>query len=304
MKVFLLSLIFLVLGAPAWAQGNSERRMELNLPDPPMLGKHFARGGNPNGSPFKSPNMTYHGGPILPSTAAEAIFWGRQWSNSTFVGDKITGLATFYSGVGGSNYAKTNTEYTDSGAHIVSPNVSNSSPAIIDTSTAPSNAPSTSVVLSEVCSALANNGVTPQSNGYYPVYVDTPRANAGYCAWHSWGSCGGIPVQFAFFFNLDGDPGCDPQDTSGQHSQGLAALANVSGHELSEAMTDPRGNAWYDNSGYENSDKCAWTFGNPLVTFTGGSRWKIQGNWSNAAYNGNSGYPSSKGQLGCIDGGP
>src|SRR5204863_9002121 len=132
---------------------------------------------------------------------------------------------------------------------------------------------------------------------YYPVYSDRGRGNAGYCAWHSWGTIGGVPVQFAFFFNLDSDPGCDPGGASGGHSQGLAPLGNVSGHELSEALTDPQLNAWYDSSGAENADKCAWTFGSRLVSFKNGTSWKIQGNWSNAAYNNGAGY-----QRGCIDG--
>jgi len=121
---------------------------------------------------------------------------------------------------------------------------------------------------------------------------------------HSAGTCSnGVTVQFAFFYNLDNDPGCDPEDTSGLHSRGLSALANVSGHELSEALTDPHLNAWYDANGQENSDKCAWTFGTPLLKFSNRSQWKVQGNWSNAAYNSKSGYPNSAGQLGCIDGG-
>lgn len=131
---------------------------------------------------------------------------------------------------------------------------------------------------------------SPVSNGYYPVYVDTPRGHARYCAWHSWGSCGSVLIQFAFFFNLDGDSGCDPQSTVSEESQGLAALANVSGHELSEARTDPTGAAWYDSSGEENGDKCAWAFGSPFVTFSNGTKWKIQGNWSNIAYNNRDGY--------------
>jgi hypothetical protein len=140
------------------------------------------------------------------------------------------------------------------------------------------------------------------TNGYYPVYVDVKRGNAGFCAWHSYGTCGGKIVHFAFFFDLDADLGCDPKDSSGLHSQGLAALVNVSGHEISEARTDPRLNAWYDSSGEENSDKCAWTFGHPLVTLSNGTQWKVQGNWSNNAYNSGTGYPSSSGLKGCIDG--
>lgn len=56
-------------------------------------------------------------------------------------------------------------------------------------------------------------------------------------------------------FKLDEDPGCGPEDTSGLPSQGLAALANVSGHELSEARTDRRNGGWYDGAGAENGDK-------------------------------------------------
>jgi hypothetical protein len=109
-------------------------------------------------------------------------------------------------------------------------------------------------------------------------------------------------VQFAFFWNLDADSGCDPADSSGLHTEGLAALANVSGHELSEAMTDPRNGGWYDSSGQENGDKCAWSFGAPLVTFKNGSQWKIQGEWSNKAFTSGTGYPNNSGQKGCLSG--
>ena len=83
----------------------------------------------------------------------------------------------------------------------------------------------------------------------------------------------------------------------------MAALANVSGHETSEMLTDPHLNAWFDANGQENADKCAWSFGTPLLAFLNGSRWKIQGNWSNAAFNAGTGFRNQAGQDGCIDGG-
>jgi len=170
----------------------------------------------------------------------------------------------------------------------------------VDTSAAPKNGNRTSTILTEVC----NQASTLVENGYYPVYVDTPRGHSGYCAWHSAGTCSnGVTVQFAFFYNLDGDAGCDPQDAAHTHSPGLEALANVSGHELSEALTDPHLNAWYDANGEENSDKCAWVFGTPQLTFSNGTKWKVQGNWSNDAYNSKSGYANRDNQRGCIDGG-
>jgi hypothetical protein len=268
-----------------------------------MLGIHWARGFNPFARVNearrllrRNVNMTYHGGPIMTSVSAQAIFWGPSWSNSSFVGDKISGLDAWHVGFSNSNYAKTSDEYTGTNGQV--------GPALtyhghsIDTTTA-ANGSSTAAILAEVCKVVAS----PVSNGYYPVYVDKKRGTAGYCAYHSAGTCKGVTVQFAFFFNDDGDAGCDPGDTSGLHSQGLAALANVSGHELSEARTDPANpGAWYDRSGQENGDKCAWTFNVPLVTFSDGNRWKIQGEWSNAAYNAGTGYPNSSGQRGCLDG--
>jgi hypothetical protein len=242
--------------------------------------------------------MTYHGGKIMTTAVTDAIYWGPSWSNSTFVGDKITGLDSWYIGFSSSNYAKTSDEYTGTNG-TVGP-VTTHLGHFIDLSTA-GNGNSTSAILAEVCKEI----VSPDSsgNGYYPVYVDKKRGNNGYCAYHSVGTCHGVTVQFAFFFDLDGDPGCDPGDTTTGHSQGLAALANVSGHELSEARSDPANpGAWYDSSGEENGDKCAWTFNVPSVTFSNGTHWKIQGEWSNAAYTAGTGYPNSSGQRGCLDG--
>ena len=175
---------------------------------------------------------------------------------------------------------------------------------VVDTSKA-SGGNSSSSILAEVAKQVTAGTIVldASGNGYYPVYTDLPRGNAGYCAWHSVGTINGTRVQFAFFWSLDGDPGCDPGDTTTGHSQGLAALGNVSAHELSEARSDP-GNpgGWYDRQGAENGDKCSWTFNVPNVTFSDGSKWMVQGEWSNAAYTAGTGYRNLSGQKGCIDG--
>jgi hypothetical protein len=258
----------------------------------PKVHVHLARGqARPGGGGVQL--LQYHGGAIMTSSVVQAIYWGPSWNITSFKGDKITGLASFYGGVGGSNYMKTNTEYTGTNGTVVGTGVTYRGYST-DLSAPPKGSPKVSDILAEVCRQVTS----PVSNGYYPVYVDTPRGHAGYCAWHSYGTCGNTPVQIAFFFNLDGDYGCDPESPSSTgHSQGLAALANVSGHELSEAVTDPRNGGWWDASGAENADKCAWTYGPTLVSF-GGSSWKIQGNFSNKAANAHSGYDGS----GCISG--
>ena len=60
-------------------------------------------------------------------------------------------------------------------------------------------------------------------------------------------------------------------------------------HELEESVTDPLGNAWYDAAGYENGDKCAWTFGTqqgstPHGAYNqtiGSGVYELQQEWSN-----------------------
>jgi hypothetical protein len=71
-------------------------------------------------------------------------------------------------------------------------------------------------------------------------------------------------------------------------------MANIVAHELEEAVTDQDLNAWYDNRGFENADKCAWTF-STTSTATNGSQYNmtlgarqymIQQNWVNAGSGG------------------
>jgi hypothetical protein len=297
-------LTLIVCTLPALAQhpaaDDPPMRVHLTRDEAETRAKDHAKAG---GARSSSPLLIDHNGPILKTTSAGAIFWGPSWGNSAFVGDKIAGLDSWYQGVTSSAYARTSDEYTDHTGQVTA--------AIsylghsVDTSIA-ANGSQTSAILAEACKVLANGGLPAVNNGYYAVYVDIPRGHAQYCAYHSAGSCSVkgaiVPVEFGFFFHLDGDPGCDPQDASGKHSQGLAALANVTGHELSETRSDPDLNAWYDSSGSENADKCAWSFGAPLLTFTNNTQWKIQGNWSNLAFNGNLGYPNLSGQHGCLDG--
>jgi hypothetical protein len=235
-----------------------------------------------------SSDMTWHGGAVLHATVTGAVFWGSSWSPTNA---KVTGMDGFFGGFGGSDYAATSDEYTD-GSGAVTSSVTYLG-HVIDGSRASSRASrSVSTVVNEACRAFPH----AVSNGFYAVYTDIPRGYSGFCAWHSYGRCGnGAHIQVAFFYDLDGDPGCDPGSTVQGVSQGLAAIANVTAHELSEARTDPHLDAWYDASGNENGDKCAWTFGPTPVTFSNGTQWKLQGEWSNAANDKGTGY-----YQGCI----
>ena len=65
-------------------------------------------------------------------------------------------------------------------------------------------------------------------------------------------------------------------------------------HEVEETTTDPMANAWFDRRGYENADKCAWTWGTISTAPTGGTYnvvlggkyYLIQRNWKNSGSGG------------------
>ena len=252
----------------------------------------------------RSPNMTYHGGKIMPTVVSKAIFWGPSWANATFVGDKITGLDAWYTGHNGSNYAATVDEYTGT-ERARSATTTTHQGHVIDTSTAAGGG-NTSTILAEVCKQIAAGNIVPDAggNGYYPVYTDVPRGNAGYCAWHSAGTCGGTPVQFAFFFNLDGDAGCDPGDTS---TGALAGPRRPRERHRARALRGAHRSRPARARGTTRAAPRTATSARGRstcrsVTFPDGNQWKLQGEWSNAAYTAGTGYPNSSGQKGCLDG--
>lgn len=275
-----------LLVVPSGLVANAEQREAL----PTVVSDHaprldYAKGFQPKSAGVAVSNLAYNGGPVMAtSVTVTPIYWGTKWSKTgnTFTGDKVSGLGDFYSQYGGSDYAKISSQYTQQSGAATTYNVS-AATAIYDLTKASSRQSS---VANEVVVALKAAGKTISANGYYPVYTDLPRGHAGYCAWHSYATYNGVTFKYAFFFSLDGDAGCDPGDSRDTYSQGTEALANVSAHELAEAMTDPQLNAWYDSSGAENADKCGWQFNSsPFVVLQSSANygWKIQGEWSNSA---------------------
>jgi len=117
-----------------------------------------------------------------------------------------------------------------------------------------------------------------------------------YCAYHTHGTvtAGGasrIALYAAMPHNQDFPSGC----TSGYQSPNSDVAANSEvntlAHEVEETTTDELGTAWYDRRGYENADKCAWTWGTLQTAsnggvynmLLGGTPFLIQRNWKNVA---------------------
>lgn len=69
------------------------------------------------------------------------------------------------------------------------------------------------------------------------------------------------------------------------------AMASIIAHELTETTSDPELDAWFDDAGLENADKCAWQFGSVYAAKGGGYAnakigardFLLQLNWANKA---------------------
>lgn len=218
-------------------------------------------------------NLIDHGGPVLSNSNTYAIWWGNP---AAFPADAQTGIDSFFQGLNGTSFLNLTSQYMR-GASVSTSFHTNWT----DTSAPPNHAPNPSAIASEVCKMILGNGEVPNSTAVYFVYTSNfPHAN--YCAWHSYGKCNGTTIQIAYMPNITGVAGCDPGNlySCNSYSQGTRSLANVTSHEFMEAITDPTLSAWYDSSGAENGDKCAWKFSS-CVTLTNGS-WQLQQEWSNS----------------------
>ena len=260
------------------------------------------RGATTTGKAGTSPAVIYGGGPILASVAVRVVPAGPNWSRPNFVADKFTGLDAFFGGYANSRYAATADEYAGSNGPVGS-GLSYQGRAMPVSATVDGR--QIGQVIAAACKEAAGGHFQMRTDGtqLLIVYSDMARpAAANFCGYHTAASCLNQTVEVAFLWNLDNDGGCSPQDSATGHSAGLAALANVTAHELAETRTDPAIDAWIDAGGNEIGDKCAWTFAHGSVPFTNGTKWKLQNEWSNAAYAAGTGHPNASGQAGCIDG--
>jgi len=263
--------------------------------------------------PSNNTGIYYHGGPLIvnPSvTNVVAIYWGNggsMYSNGPASGaGPGTGdgslIGYFLSNLGGSPYFGINaTYYNGSNAHVINA-VNYTSYWATGTDVAPPSSSPTDANMVAVIQAGINLGrISYDPNTVYAIFTG-PGINLGggfgsqYCAYHTHGTvtAGGasrIALYAAMPHNQDFPSGC----TSGYQSPNSDVAANSEvntlAHEVEETTTDELGTAWYDRRGYENADKCAWTWGTLQTAsnggvynmLLGGTPFLIQRNWKNVA---------------------
>jgi hypothetical protein len=239
--------------------------------------------------------INYHGGPIMPGAVNLYYIWYGAWNFSSTPPDTSkTILETFATQIGGTPYFNINKTYTDSTPAAVSGSVKFVK-SIIDTGSQGA-ALSDASVGNIVANAISSGKLPVDDNGVYFV-LTSPEVNetsgfcTQYCAWHTYGTLNSHDIKYGFVGSPARCPSaCSAQSTSPNGNMAADGMANLIAHELSESVSDPKLNAWFDRRGMENADKCAWTFGTTKtasngsqynVTF-GTTSYLLQRNWLNA----------------------
>ncbi len=255
----------------------------------------------------RTSNLTYHNGPVMHTNTVYAIYWvPAGYSVSANYESIING---FFQNVAADSTKTSNVYYSDSQYYdTANGNIlyqSTFGGSIVDTNAFPANGCTDSYTTkclsdaqlqTEVQRVMSANGWTGGSTKLYFIFTPknvgscsgTACAFSYFCAYHSWIGSGNSATMYANMPYAAFVPAaCD----AGQHPNGddADATLNVTSHEHNEAITDPQGSAWYDRSGNENGDKCAWKFGTVLGSTSygqynqviGTGKYYLQQEWSN-----------------------
>ncbi len=262
-------------------KGNRPVNAPPDLPDPAS---------NARAKPVRGNGISYHGGPVMLGTVNVYYIWYGNWNGNS----ATTILTDLAQNIGGSSYYNINTTYYN-GSNL---HISNSVHYAGSTTVGyPQGTSLSDSAIKTVVTNAISSGLPKDANGIYFVLTSSDvTASSGfctqYCGWHTHGTVSGSDIKYAFIGNPDRCPSaCEAQTTGPNGNAGADGMASIIAHELEEAATDPDLNAWYDNRGYENADKCAWTFG-AVSTASNGSKYNIslgsrnyliQQNWVNAS---------------------
>ena len=234
------------------------------------------------------PPITYHGGPIMTGDVHVYAIWYGLWSKHTF----RRALLTDFLGHLPSPYFEINRTYPNAAGKTVT-GVTFAGQAVDPGSVGRVNL--TDVQIRQVVESTIAAGRLPRdTRGIYLIITSPEVTKLGfltqYCGWHTYTVVRRTSIKYAFI----GDPSgpdlrlCAPQSTSPNGDAAGDAMASVIAHEVSEAVTDPTLRGWFDATGAENADRCAWNYGTPhrvagaLTNVRLGQRnYYIQANWLN-----------------------
>lgn len=273
-------------------------------------GKGYGRPVRPETAPkrkawgYKPPAVVwngiyYHGGTVLGTDPTQPpniyYIWYGNWSDNS----ATSILDNLASNIAASPWYNITTTYGNAGGAMILPQLNfNPAQSATDSLYSQGTRLSDQGVWNVVVNAITNNSLPADSNGVYFVLTSADvRETSGfctsYCGWHSYGLLPNrMPIKIVFVGNPDRCPNaCEWQTLSSPNGNpGADGMASIVAHELTEVVTDPYFNAWYDRYGNENADKCSWTYGTTGTAANGslfnasigGQQYLIQQNWVNA----------------------
>ncbi|WP_344660413.1 hypothetical protein [Catenulispora subtropica] len=221
-------------------------------------------------TPAASSNLINHGGPVENAPKVYVVYWGWQSDPS---GEQAY-LNNFLSSVGGTQWLSTVNQYGGgSQSGLLAGTWS-------DSASVPSH-PSDSAIQSEAAKAAGHFGAGTSANVEIVVATPTGHSTRGFgtqwCAYHGAVSSSPNITYTDLPYMTDAGSSCGANSVR----SALDGVSIVEGHELAETITDPLLNAWYDSSGAEIGDKCAWINLSTISTSKG--TFAVQPLWSNSA---------------------
>jgi hypothetical protein len=215
-------------------------------------------------------SIEYHNGSVLTGTQIVYVIWYGNWSTNIY---QQLILADFMSNLGSSPYFQINQGYPNSSGQAPSGDLTFGGGA--------ADAYSHGAGLSEadvadvVANAILTGGVPLDRSGIYAV-LTSPDVTVidgatqfclTCCNLHGHSVVAGSDFRYVFVGSPRRCPGaCSPQSQSPNStyepgSYEADAMASWLAAALSEVVTDPHDNAWYDRYGLENAEKCEGTYG-------------------------------------------
>lgn len=241
--------------------------------------------------------INYHGGPVLLNTVPIYVIWYGDWTGTgSNTQATVSLIDTFLNNLGGTPYERINTTYGDAAGNV-SGNLTLIK-QVFDTGSQGTKLRN-SKISAAISTQLTSGGLPTDPNGVYLFITSSNVSENGFCSsfcgFHTHQTLNGADIKWAFIGNPDRcQSACEIQSTGPNSPSagvgGADGIVDVITHESEESITDPDLNAWFDNSGNEDADKCNFKFGPTQTagngakfnqTF-GGHNWMMQMEWENA----------------------
>ncbi len=233
-----------------------------------------------------NPTIIYHGGPVQGTVAGSPvhlyyIFYGG-WATLDPGGPQI--MTNFGNSLGGSGYWNILTSYVEPSGTTIINELTLAGTTTDDYSQGKSLSDTT--LQTVVKTAIANGSLPLDTNAIYHVLAskdvnETSGWCTSYCGFHNHMTYEGQDLKYSFIgdpagcVNEGGVADCQGESTniteSPNNDPGVDAMISVIAHESEEAVSDPDLNAWYFNTGAEDADQCAYTYGSKLLKDKNGS---------------------------------